>query len=532
MCGIFALFSANNLTSTDIEYFGGYAEKCKHRGPDMTKHQKISDRVFFVFHRLCVNDKTPNGMQPFNIDGSYSICNGEIYNHKELRQKIPFDSKSSSDCEIIIPTLQMYDPIDACSMFDGVFSFVVYDSTKKEVTVGRDPFGVRSLYIGTKNGNIIFASEMKCIPSGYDVKQYSPGCCSQYALNTQNYWSEKNTLRYYDYCYKVTNFSSQSDVIQKIRLLLKDAVDKRMMSDRPIGCLLSGGLDSSIVVAILADKYKKIGKKLRTFSVGLKGSVDLKYARDLANFIGTDHTELILSEDEMFNKLEEDIYMIESYDTTTVRASTPMYLLCRYIKENTDIAVIFSGEGSDEASGSYLYFHNAPDDTSFKKETERLLKDLHHFDVLRCDKSSACAGLEIRVPFLDKDFIEFYMSIGPDKKKPKYIEKELLRLAFNHMLPEEITWRRKEGMSDGVSCKSRSWYSIIQEKINSSIHLSNSDIEVYRQHNPPLFDESLYYRNVFHKYYPERDTIIPYYWLPKWCGNIKDPSARILKIYN
>ena len=531
MCGIFALLSSHDLSNDDLEYFRDYADKCKHRGPDITKHEKISDNVYFVFHRLCINDTTTNGMQPFHINDSFSICNGEIYNHSQLRRRYPFNYTSQSDCEIIIPCIQNFGLYDACKMFDGVFAFVVYDSVKNEVYIGRDPFGVRSLYIGRKNGSYIFTSEMKCIPEGYHVEQYPPGCCSKFMLRDSN-WTEKEQSRYYEYKYKIINYPTQSFITERIKELFLRAVDKRMMSDRPIGCLLSGGLDSSIVVAILSGAYKKLGKKLRTFSVGLKGSVDLNYARYLADYLDTDHTELILTEDEMFNGIEENIYMIESYDTTTVRASTPMYLLCKYIKKNTDITVIFSGEGSDEASGSYLYFHNAPDDISFKNETERLLKDLHYFDVLRCDKSSSCAGLEIRVPFLDKDFLEFYMSINPARKKPKYIEKELLRYAFKDILPDQITWRSKEGMSDGVSSQSRSWYCIIQEKLNT--RYSEKDLkDSQAMTNPPRLKESLHYRKIFTKYFKNRDTTIPYYWLPKWCGkNVIDPSARILSVYN
>ena len=278
--------------------------------------------------------------------------------------------------------------------------------------------------------------------------------------------------------------------------------------------------------------YQTKNRKLKTFSVGLKDSVDLYYAKIVADYLQTDHTELIISEEDMLNGIDNNIYHIESYDITTVRASTPMMLLCKYIKNNTDIAVIFSGEGSDEASGSYMYFHNAPDEKSFHQETERLLSELHRFDVLRADKSAAAAGLEIRVPFLDKQFIKYYMSIDPSLKIPgKNIEKRLLREAFENMLPSEIVWRVKEGMSDGVSSQEKSWFSIIQDYCDEKV-----DPETYKKYDrmdppyPPNL-EALYFRNVFEKYYPGLSHVIPHYWLPKWSGDTTEPSARTLDVY-
>ena len=269
--------------------------------------------------------------------------------------------------------------------------------------------------------------------------------------------------------------------------------------------------------------------------MGLRGSVDLTYARMVAEHLNTDHYELILNKDDMFNAIDDVIYYIESYDTTTVRASTPMYLLTKYIKDNFDIKVLFSGEGSDEASGSYLYFRNAPNKQSFYEETIRLLKDLNYFDVLRGEKSIASWGLEARVPFLDKEFIDYYMSIDPGLKIPARwngVEKFLLRVAFEYDLPKEIVWRTKEAFSDGVSSKSESWYSIIQEKVNKQI----TDNDLYEgmktcSYNTPQLKESLYYREIFSNNYRGFEKTIPYLWLPKWSGNIKDPSARILGCY-
>jgi asparagine synthase (glutamine-hydrolysing) len=268
--------------------------------------------------------------------------------------------------------------------------------------------------------------------------------------------------RWYDYVYPIVG-TEEKEIMKQIRKKFIAAVDKRLMSDRPIGCLLSGGLDSSLVTALVARKYPR--GTLKSFSVGLEGSEDLKFARMVAAHCGTDHHEIVLTEEVMLEALEDDVQYIECYDTTTIRASTPMYLMSKYIKEKTDVTVIYSGEGSDEASGSYMYFHKAPTPEAFQKESVRLMEDLCYFDVLRCDKSTAGAGLEVRVPFLDKEFLQYYLGIDPKLKMPATygIEKYLLRKSFDYddLLPKEVLWRVKEGMSDGVSSKTKSWYEII-----------------------------------------------------------------------
>jgi asparagine synthase (glutamine-hydrolysing) len=268
----------------------------------------------------------------------------------------------------------------------------------------------------------------------------------------------------------------------------------------------------------------------------MKGSVDLIAARRVADYLGTDHTEVILTETEMFTAIPDTVYQIESYDTTTVRASTPMFLLCKWIKQHTDITVIFSGEGSDEASGSYQYFHGAPNPAAFQGEIERLMADLSYFDVLRCDKCSAGAGLEVRVPFLDRDFLQYYCQINPALKIPgrgvgrQRMEKRLLRLACQDLLPDDIAWRSKEGMSDGVSTMEKPWYSVIQDRV-SQLHPTSDSTDEATGFNPPQFPEAAYYRSIFNQHYQGRDTTIPYYWLPRWSGNTKDPSARKLATY-
>ena len=321
-------------------------------------------------------------------------------------------------------------------------------------------------------------------------------------LNIQQYWELPRTK-----CPLMTN---NMNISSDINSILTEAVKKRLISDRPIGCFLSGGLDSSIIASILTRLLRVENKKLKTFSVGLEGSPDIEAARIVSEYLDTDHHELIVTEDDLFNNIEPTIKQIESYDITTVRASTPMYLLSKWISENTDVIVLFSGEGSDELFGSYLYFKNAPDLDSFQQETHRLIQDLPYFDVLRSDRSTAGAGLEIRVPFLDKKFVNYITSLPPNYKiinDNTQIEKAILRDAFKDYLPDSIINRRKEAFSDGVSKEERSWYKIIQERVS----------------------EEQYYKDIFNKYYPGRDNLIPYLWLPKWSGDTNnEPSARVL----
>ena len=274
---------------------------------------------------------------------------------------------------------------------------------------------------------------------------------------------------------------------------------------------------------------QKTGKPVHTFSIGFEGSTDCYYARMVAKHLGTVHHEVIVTPQDMIEAIPEVIRLIESYDTTTVRASTPMYLLCKYISQHTDVRVVFSGEGSDEVSGSYLYFHQAPNEKEFHEETLRLVKDLHYFDVLRCDKSTASNGLEVRVPFLDRDFLQFYLHLSPSLKMPaKYsIEKYLLRKAFEDLLPNEVTWRIKEAFSDGVSSKEDSWFSIIQRHVNT-LSLKDSERGVYL---PPILKETRWYRSIYDKVYHGREELLPYYWLPRWVGDVSDPSARVLSVY-
>jgi len=340
---------------------------------------------------------------------------------------------------------------------------------------------------------------------------------------------------------------SYESIIQNIQRYLYAAVKKRtLVTERPIACLLSGGLDSSLITAIVNDCYKKYSttdKPLETFSIGLAGSEDLKYARIVADYLGTNHTEILLTEQDFVDAIPEVICTIESYDTTTVRASIGNYLLGKYIAANSDAKVIFNGDGSDELCGGYLYMHAAPDAIEFDKECRRLLREIHAFDVLRSDKCISSHGLEPRTPFLDRTWVQYYLSIDPSlrfHKGNKQCEKFLLRSAFSEdnyldsngsaLLPKCVLWRTKEAFSDGVSKTTRSLYEIIQEKV-VSISASQDIFNVTYDHNAPDTDEKNYYRSIFESYYPGLGNVVPYFWMPRYV-KAKDASARTLQIYN
>lgn len=554
MCGIFAYLGEQPLTQnlTDKILIG--FNKTQHRGPDNTTHLVITDSVLFGFHRLAINDLSESGNQPFVLKNETGqdlvlICNGEIYNYKQLATKHNCDLKSGSDCEIILHLYKKYGFVKTIEMLNGVFACVLYDTSTNITYVARDPIGVRPLYMGSSNnGSDMFCSELKGISELCEtISQFPPG----YVWDSQtNFFTPyKNSLNT-----AIQNHNlhiKQTDTLETIKTNIKEklinAVKTRLISDRPIGCLLSGGLDSSLIAAILSKLYAQSNnKKLKTFSVGLEGAEDLKYAKLVAEFIDSDHTELILSEKAMLAEISNTVYQLETYDTTTIRAGTPMFILSNYIKQydSDGTTVIYTGEGSDEASGSYLYFHNAPDSNAFHTEILRLMSDLHCYDVLRCDRSISGAGLEARVPFLDLDFLQYYLNIDPLLKMPNKskgrMEKQLLREAFDDgtFLPHEVLWRVKEGMSDGVSSKKRGWFQIIQEhtdKLYSDKQFT--DIQKTYDWNPPKFKESLWYRELFNKHFPNNQKdkwakTVPYYWLPKWSGDSVEPSARVLNVYN
>ena len=523
MCGIFC-YIGKKYNSLDLqENF----QRIENRGPDYSILLNV-EQVLLGFHRLAINDLSTSGNQPFLNNGIYLICNGEIYNHETLQQKYDIDTISNSDCEVILYMYQKFGFHETCKQLDGVFALIIYDSNRKRLFASRDPYGVRPLFIGyNEHDELFFASEMKSI---YDktiyVKQFTPGFYLEYDLH------EKTTIykNYFGFTLKSIIEDDNEYILDGIRNRLINAVRKRLLSDRPIGALLSGGLDSSLICGIISKLFH--GNNFNTFSIGIKGSTDLIYSQKVSDFIGSKHHQIICTEEEFLNAIPFVICSIESYDTTTVRASVGNYLIGKYISQNTDIKVVFNGDGSDEQSG-YKYLRNAPNELEFHSECIKLLREIHYFDVLRSDRCiSSKWGLESRTPFLDKEFVKFYMNIDPKLKmySKEKIEKYLLRKAFekDNLIPEEVLWRPKEAFSDGCSSENRSWHKIIQEYVDTIISDEEFNLNKDKyKFNTPLSKESYWYRKLFESFYPNKANVIPHFWLPNWSNQI-DPSAREL----
>lgn len=564
MCGIFSLLNhpTDSLDSIKCEF-----EKGKNRGPEFSILVTDYSKIVLGFHRLAINGLNTKSNQPIVINDIILICNGEIYNYKQLYKFMNVIPETDSDCEVIIHLFLKYGIKQTLIMLDGVFSFVLYDNRvcnlNKTLYIARDPFGVRPLYYLKNVHNKYnffnlygFASDLKCLSNFYNsntyqysINQFTPGTYSRFDLSdsVNSIWEPAyENIRYFTSSFPYTlNFQDNNEldilneIYTKISYYLNAAVSKRCLTtERPIACLLSGGLDSSLITALVNNFYKlnNYDKQLETYSIGLVGSEDLKNARIVADYLGTKHTEIIVTEKEMFEAIPEVIYSIESYDTTTIRASIGNYLLGKYIAKNSEAKVIFNGDGSDELFGGYLYMNKCPDDIEFDKESRRLLQDIHLFDVLRSDKSISSHGLEPRTPFLDRSFVNYCLSIPAyfrNHKNTNNCEKFLLRHSFcnlkfkdfkdRQILPDEILWRKKEAFSDGVSCSGRSLYTILQEQISVKLN----DTTTY---DANIDTEKHYYKSLFLKFYPTCENIIPYYWMPKYT-NATDPSARTLDIY-
>lgn len=521
MCGILAYIKAVN----DISVFTENLRKLDARGPDANDCKIFQkENVALGFTRLAINDLTSNGMQPMTLNNNaWLICNGEIFNHKELEVKYNITCKTKSDCEII---LHLYEKLKCfktlAALLDGEFALVLYDHEKNRIYATRDRHGVRPLFFGNSPG-FGFSSELKAITIFNHVRQIVPGTFMEICLLQMTTIERSYNLCILNQVYEHKDHSKslEEDICISINKTLNKAVEKRLMSDRPICCLLSGGLDSSLIAALVAKHYPEY--TLKTFSIGFKGSPDLHYANVVAKHIKSIHHSIELSEEEFLKNIKKTIKMIESYDTTTVRASVGNMLVSKFIKENTDCKVVFNGDYSDEVCGGYKYFYNAPDPTSFDNECKRLVCDICYFDSLRSDRSISGNGLEARVPFADIEFVRLYQSIPTEMRMPTLdrMEKYLLRKSFEKedLLPNEILWRRKEAFSDGVSKPEKSWHKTIQEYVDTLV--STDEIG-----NANISKEAFFYKKTFDDEYPNHSNVIPYYWMPKWCGNINDPSAR------
>jgi asparagine synthase (glutamine-hydrolysing) len=503
--------------------------KIKDRGPDMSKI--INDETgIWGFHRLAIMDLSEHGMQPFELDGSRLICNGEIYRYKSLKKEVEeyYTFKSDSDCEVLLPLYKKYG-VDMFNMLDAEFVLVMYDEKEKEIIAARDPIGIRPLFYGytKEQGSICFASEAKSlIDICEDIMPFPVG----------SYYYKGSFHQYHD-ASKYTKYidGDIDEITRGIKDRLYDGVVKRLDADAPLGFLLSGGLDSSLVCAIASDYLRVFGKKIRTFAIGMDtDAIDLKYAKIVADYIGSDHTEVIITKEDVLGSLNEVIRILETFDITTIRASIGMYLLCKYIHEHTDIKVIMTGEISDELFG-YKYTDFAPSPSAFQKEAEKRLKELYMYDVLRADRCISSNGLEGRVPFGDLAFVDYVMGIDPKKKVNIYGKgKYLLRESFaGDYLPESILMREKAAFSDAVGHSLVDYLKEEAEAIYSDEDVEESKTK-YAYHCPPFTKESLMYRDVFEHFYPHQAKWIIDYWMPnkEWKGcDVDDPSARVLSNY-
>lgn len=548
MCGIVAVL---DIASGDVTKLRSQvlkmSDKLRHRGPDWSGIY-TGEKAILAHERLSIVDPQSGGQPLKSKDGKIILTvNGEIYNHLAIREQLKgeYEFQTGSDCEVIL-ALYRKKGIHFLEDLNGIFAFVLYDEEKDEYLVARDPIGVIPLYIGTDNaGHIMVASELKAL-EGYAV-HYEPFLPGHYY-----YSKEKKQVRWYVRDWMEYDAVKDNPVdISDLKRSLEAAVQRQLMSDVPYGVLLSGGLDSSIISAI-AKKYaaKRIENdsktdawwpQLHSFAVGLKGAPDLKAAKKVAEYIGTVHHEINYTVQEGLDAIRNVIYYIETYDVTTVRASTPMYLLARVIK-SMGIKMVLSGEGADEVFGGYLYFHKAPDAKAFHEETVRKISKLYLYDCLRANKSLSAWGVEGRVPFLDKEFLDVAMRLNPEAKMSpgKVIEKKILREAFSDMLPDEVVWRQKEQFSDGVGY---SWIDSLKQLTSNLV--SDEEMAHASERFPvqtPMNKEEYYYRSVFEELFPSRSAALTVPSVPSvacstaealaWdeaFRNLNDPSGRAVK---
>jgi len=508
-------------------------QRLEARGPEYTAVEDLSG-ITLGFTRLAINGLTPAGHQPIHKDAIAVVCNGELYNYKDLAARWDIDlPPGTSDC-LVLPALAHHlTPTELCRTLDGVFAFLLVNQARDEVLVARDPYGVRPLFearLPCEDGTYatVWSSELKGLPvAAVDARPFPPGTWRRYSLTSGELLE---TQRYHTAPHvKMAAFADRDVAKDALRTSLLTAVKKRLLSDRPIGALLSGGVDSSLIAAIAARELAKVGKKLHTFTIGMPGSTDMEYAQSVADHIGSIHHNVIKTPEDFLAAIPAVVHDIESYDITSVRASVGNWLIGKYIRETTDIKVVFNGDGSDEIGGGYLYFYAAPSDEAFETECERLLEELHLFDVLRSDRSMASHGLEARTPFLDKNVVATWKAIDTCHCRPGkdvQMEKQILREAFeaDAYLPHAVLWRKKEAFSDGVSSTQDSWY-LRCSRVNGA------SVEPFvGTHNPPKTPEAAWYRRLFEASYgDDRAPVIPHMWMPRWIAGASDPSARTLK---
>lgn len=541
MCGIWVYISkrkaSNTISARQLEHF----YKLAHRGPDDHRISCLIDQasdsnITMGFHRLAIIDPDPSSGQPLQNGDEYLVCNGEIYNYRELLSSYGIISTTKSDCEVIIHLYRLLGTQAAVVNLDAEFAFVLYDSKNSRIVAARDPYGVRPLFFATDgDGSAYFSSEVKGIPPECHGVPFLPNHYMTIDLKT---WS----ISYRSYTVLPAPNSIQdslSEITTNLHDLLTEAVRKRLMSDRPLGCLLSGGLDSSLVTSIVCKLRPDMVNTMNCYTIGMEGSVDVAAAKKVVEFLGIKNHHIVpFTVEQGIAAIDRVIYYLESYDVTTVRASTPQYCMSEWINKHTDNKVLLSGEGPDEVLPGYQYFKMATDPMVLHKESLRLLSELYLFDNLRTDRTMAAQGLEVRVPYLDKALVAYVNSIDPNYRMcNNQMEKMIMRKAFadGNYLPEEILYRHKEAFSDAVSAKNqKSWYQRLREYID--LQLTDADLllakTTYASFNPPETKEELYYRRIFEKHYPGRGDLIPHYWMPKWVKqNQRDPSATVLECH-
>ncbi len=544
MCGIVSIFNIKEQTPALRKQALEMSKKIRHRGPDWSGIY-CGKSAILCHERLSIVDPQ-SGKQPLFAPDHHQVLavNGEIYNHQELRKRYAgrYEFQTGSDCEVIL-ALYRDKGIHFLEDLNGIFAFALYDEEKDDFLIARDPIGVIPLYIGhDKEGKVYCASELKALEGFCDV--YEPFLPGHYYLG-----SEGKMVKWYQRDWEsYDNVKDNAASVKVVHDALEAAVKRQLMSDVPYGVLLSGGLDSSVISAV-AKKFaaRRVETdstqdawwpQLHSFAVGLKGAPDLAKAREVADYIGTIHHEINYTIQEGLDAVRDVIYYIETYDVTTVRASTPMYLLARVIK-SMGIKMVLSGEGADEVFGGYLYFHKAPNAKAFHEETVRKLSKLYLYDCLRANKSLSAWGVEGRVPFLDKDFLDVAMRLNPEAKMcPGHtIEKKIVREAFADMLPESVAWRQKEQFSDGVGY---SWIDTLKEVTAAAV----SDDEMAHAAerfpiNTPMNKEEYYYRSIFEEYFPSESAARSVPSVPSvacstaealaWdesFKNVNDPSGR------
>jgi asparagine synthase (glutamine-hydrolysing) len=547
MCGIVGIFNIKEQSAAWRTKALKMSQRLRHRGPDWSGIY-VDGSCILAHERLSIVDPQSGGQPLYSPDRRQVLAvNGEIYNHRDIRARFAgqYPFATGSDCEVIL-ALYREKGIHFLEDLNGIFAFALYDEEKDDFLIARDPIGVIPLYIGRdKDGTVYCASELKALEGMCD--EYEPFLPGHYYLG-----SEGKMKRWYERDW--TDYEAVKDNparVEDVRNALEEAVKRQLMSDVPYGVLLSGGLDSSVISAIAKkfsakriesdDRHEAWWPQLHSFAVGLKGAPDLIKARCVAEHIGTVHHEINYTIQEGIDAIRDVIYYIETYDVTTVRASTPMYLLARVIK-SMGIKMVLSGEGADEVFGGYLYFHKAPTAQAFHEETVRKLNKLHLYDCLRANKSLSAWGVEGRVPFLDKEFLDVAMRLNPAAKMcpGQTIEKKIVREAFADMLPEEVAWRQKEQFSDGVGY---SWIDTLKQITSEAVTDEQMAHAAERfPINPPMNKEEYYYRSIFEEHFPSQSAARCVPSVPSvacstaealaWDAsfkNLNDPSGRAVK---